>query len=102
VGQRLSRLLARGIVFDVSLLDATLQYRDNCPDDLPSHICPEDTNLAQHQTEACREQFSGSSKTGDSQRALTEALIRQANGARIPIRATCDLAQYPVAAACVS
>jgi len=49
------RLLARRIVFAVSLLDTTLQYHDDCLDDLPSHICLQDANFTKHQTEACRE-----------------------------------------------
>jgi hypothetical protein len=40
--------------FDVSLFDTSLQYHDDCLDDLPSHIYLEDANFAKHQAGACR------------------------------------------------
>jgi hypothetical protein len=89
------------MVFDVSLLDTTLQHRDDCFDYLPSYIRLENANFDKHQSRACCEKLSGSSKTAGSKRALTEALIRDGNSARIPIGVAGNLAEYPVPTACV-
>jgi len=85
-------LLARCIGIDISLLDTLLQHFDDCRYDLPSYVSSEHAYFIKHEAGARREEFSGSSKTGYSKRALSEAVIRDANSSRIVIWITCGLA----------